>query len=193
MKNTNFKWGAGVAAAISTALLVVACGGTVSPPVVSNDVTAPVTSTTVAALVTAATPMAFPSGVPAFGTTAATTLLFSGNSPTPDFSITSGSNTATGTTTFGSCDFTILTSNFPPGSPLARGQVIVINPCTLAVKTSGAPANGTASTRSVTLNLGGITSDGSSIPVTINANGLVQIFGVVIGTGILTQATGAGS
>ncbi len=190
MKNTNIKWGAGVAAAISTALLVAACGGTVSTPVVTNDVTAPVTSTTVAALSTTATPMAFPSGVPAFGTTAATTLVFSGTSATPDFSIASGGNTATGTTAFGSCDFTILASTFPTGSPLARGQVIVINPCNLVVGTRGAPASGSASTRSVTLTLGNITSDGSSVPVTINSNGTVQIFGVVVGTGTLTQVTG---
>lgn len=191
MKNTNIKWGATVAAALSAALLVVACGGTVAPQVVTNDVVAPVTSATVAALSTAATPMAFPTGVPAFGTTGPTTLVFSGTSATPDFSISSDGNTATGTTTFGSCHFTIQHSAFPKRSPLAEGQVIVIDPCTLAVKTSGAPANGTAGTRSVTLTLGNITSDGSPLPVTINSNGLVQIFGVVVGTGTLAEVTGA--
>ncbi|MDD5332694.1 MAG: hypothetical protein PHS32_03025 [Rhodoferax sp.] len=191
MKNTNIKWGAGVAAAISTALLVVACGGTVAPPVVANDVTAPVTSATVAALSTNATPMAFPTGVPEFGTTAPTTLVLSGTSATPDFSIASGGNTATGVTTFGSCHFTIRTSSFPAGSPLAVGQVIVIDPCNLVVNTSGAPASGSASTRSVTLRLGNIASTGSPVPVTINSNGVVQIYGVPVGTGTLTEVTGA--
>lgn len=189
-----------VAAAISVVALQ--CKSSTSPSqVMVADLSVPMTAAIVPALDKQT--FSLPSGGSFSSTLAAqaTTLTFSaaaGAAPSavlaaPGVTGTDGHPAQfTADVTFGSCDFTIRTSTFPAGSPLAVGQVIVINPCTLAVKTAGGAASGQSSTRSVTLTLGGITSDGTSVPVTINSNGTVQIFGVVVGTGTLTNKTGGG-
>lgn len=136
------------------------------------------------------TPFAFPTGVLGFGTTAPTTLAFTSTSATPSFSIASGVSTATGTTTFGSCIFTIVTSNFPSTSPLAVGQTIIINPCTLNVATAGGRADGSTTTRSVRMTLGTAVSGPVETLVTLNANGTVVINNQTVGTVTVSAVTG---
>ena len=181
-------------ATVLTATLV-ACGGGGSDSGPTPTLT---TSSNLAQSVTARetnavvnTPFAFPTGVLGFGTTAPTTLAFTSTSATPSFSIASGVSTATGTTTFGSCIFTIVSSNFPAG-PLTVGRGdININPCTLNVATAGGRADGSTTTRSVRLTLGTAVSNPVDLPVTINANGTVVINNVTVGTVTVSPVTGS--
>lgn len=191
---------------LTLAATLAACGGGggSSEPapvqVASTDTTAAVTSTSVAALVTTpSTVTTFSNGFnglsdgsgPAPVITGLTTVAFSGTAPA--FTITNGGDTATGVTTFGSCIFTVSTSTFPGGSPLAAGKVVKVNPCNQTASTSGANADGTPVQRDVVLVLGEASSEPVKLAVTVNADGTVLIGTTTIGTVTLTAATGAGS
>lgn len=134
---------------------------------------------------------AFGSGVTEFGTTAATTVAFTSTSTTPDFSIASGTDVATGTTTFGSCIFTITASTFPASSPLATGKTITIHPCNITVATAGVALSSPAATASVALMLGAAASSGVPITVDITEGGALTLNGKSAGTVTLTPVTGA--
>ena len=175
-------------AAISVAALV-ACGGGTDPVLVAaSDTDVSVAPAVAAALVN--TPFAFPSGVAALGTTAATTVQFTSTATTPAFSISSGGNTATGTTTFGSCIFVVSNSTFPAGHPLANGQTVTVNPCTVSLKTSGGVANGQATSRSVAMLLGAAASANASVAVAVNAGGQIVLNGATVATITLTPISG---
>ena len=183
-----------VLAAILTATLA-ACGGGDSSSLGFSSVTStanvstPVTALNAAAVVN--TPFSFPAGVPAFGTTGtATTLALTNTAASPTFSITSGGRTATGVTTFGSCIVTVTASTFLPPSPLAVGQSITINPCSLNVGTSGGAANGSSNATNVSLVLGTVASSNVVLPVIINPNGSVVINNVIVGTVTVAVVTG---
>jgi len=158
--------------------------------VVASDTVLAVNPTTAAAVKD--TPFTF-SSVPALGTTATTTVAFTSTATTPAFSIASGGSTATGTTTFGSCIFAITASTFPAGHALAAGQTVTVNPCNMSVNTTGAAANGVATTRSVALLLGAAASSGQSAVVAVNAGGQLTLNGNSVGTVTLTPISGAGS
>ena len=174
------------------AVTFVACGGGSDTPaqVAAADAALPAAPATTAAV--ANTPFAFPAGVPSFGTTATTTVAFTNTSTTPAFSIASGGNTASGTTTFGSCHFLVTASTFPAGSPLAVGQTVTVNPCNLNVNTAGATANGVATTRSVALLLGAASSAGASVTVAVNPGGQLTLNGNSVGSVTLAPVTGGG-
>lgn len=171
-----------------------ACGGggdstPVTTTTATSNTTAAVTATTTAAVVNQ--PFAFSTGVPAFGTTTATTLAFTSTAASPAFAISADGFAASGPTTFGSCIFTITTSTFPASSPLAVGKSVRVDPCTLTAATSGANANGAAVERAVQVILGTLSSAVRNLPIVVNANGTVVINGVTIGTVTVSVVTGA--
>jgi hypothetical protein len=177
-------------AAVAAAALLAACGGggddTVA--VAATDLTVAAAPQSTAAV--ANIPFSFAGGVPSFGTTATTTLAFTSTATTPAFRIDAGGNTATGTTRFGSCIFTVTGSTFTAPHPLAANAVITINPCSIKIDTAG-KAEGTTSTTEVELVLGTQSSLPATTQVTIAANGQVSINGQVAGSVTLREGTGA--
>jgi hypothetical protein len=177
-------------AIFATASLTACGGGGGEPPptqVVAAATTIPVTATSTA--IATGIPFAFPTGVTEFGTTSTTTVAFTDTSTTPAFSIASGGNTATGTTTFGSCHFKILASTFPSTSKLAVGNVITVDPCSLVADTSGLPGNATAEQKSLALKLGAAASAGTPVTMSVNPGGQLTINGKSAGTVTLQVVT----
>ena len=176
---------------------LVACGGggsDVSAPafatIATSNVTANVTAATSAAVVNQ--PFTFAAGLPAeFGTTTATDVAFTSTDAAPTFSISSNGATATGTTAFGSCIFTVLSSTFPVGSKLAVGQTVRVEPCQLKIATAGATAGGSASNREVKFALGSVSSIGKNFSVLVNADGSVVLGNITIGTVTIGVVTGS--
>jgi hypothetical protein len=201
------KWTIGLA--LSAALA--ACGGGGDNPapapitLAAADTVVPLTSATVASLVPAAgaPPIVatFNSGFSGTNTKpgaggapvdlkGVTTLTFTapatGTAP-PPFTITNGGGTAHGTTTFGSCIFTVTDSTV---TDLPVGTVLTVNPCTLTVPTNGDPANGIPTTQNSTLLLGSTTSSSIPLAVTIDSSGTVTIGSTPAGTVPTTVLTG---
>ena len=178
--------------AVAAVALVTACGGGGSPApvaqVAKTDTALPASPTVTAAVLNTA--FAFPAGVSSFGTTATTTVAFTGTSTTPAFSISSGGKTATGTTTFGSCIFTITSSTFLPPSPLAVGNVVTVEPCYLDLETQGQAANSVSQTRDMSLWLGSTESTETPISVSLSPAGQITINGQSGGTITLAPVTG---
>jgi hypothetical protein len=181
-----------LALAVFAAASLTACGGGGGEPpatqVVAADTTIPANGTTTA-LVTNI-PFTFPAGITEFGTTSTTTVAFTDTSTTPAFSIASAGNTATGTTTFGSCIFKITQSTFASTSKLAQGNTITVEPCSLNVNTAGVTANGVAFTRSIALRLGAAVSSGQPVTLNVNPGGQLTINGKSAGTVTLQFVTG---
>ena len=199
--------------AVSAAVLV-ACGGDVAPTPVASAATVIPTSPATAATATAVlqtvapptAPATFPSGVPALGTTASTTLSVATTTATattptgstvtgPAFTVASGGQTASGVLTFGSCVFTVSASSFPPASPLAVGKQVVVNPCETRVNTSGQTADGTTKPASTTLNLAGTSSTAVSVNTQVGTNGsvtLVSSSGATVPVGTVVTVTPTG-
>jgi hypothetical protein len=167
--------------------ILVACGGGGgdAPLVASANATAPVTSTTVAAVVSE--PFVFSTGVPKFGTATPTTVTLNTAST---FSVTATEGNASGTLAFGSCIFTVTTSTFVAPHPLAIGETVTVNPCSLTIATAGVAAEGNAVARAVSFVLEGNASVANSLQVDIADNGTVIVEGVSLGTVTLTPATG---
>ena len=180
----------GFIVAVGVSALLYACGGggDEQPLGVAGNTTLATNSTTAAAVVN--TPFTFSSGVPAFGTTAATTVQFTSTSTAPAFSVSSGGATASGTTSFGSCVFAVTSSSFPAGHPMAVGQTVTVNPCNLSVNTAGAVANGVATSRSVALLLGAASSAGSGNAIAVTAGGALTLNGNNVGLVTLTPVSG---
>ena len=178
-------------------VVLAACGGGGGNPVTSGplevatqDTVVNANSTTVAGLVNV--PFNYPSGVPAFGTTGATTLTFTSSGSSPGFTITSGGNTAAGTTAFGSCIFTVKQSTFVAPSPLATGNTITVSPCSVKANTNGETADWVPRDRFVYLLLGAILSDGATEQVSVGRNGEVLINGFALGVTVtVVNVTGA--
>ena len=176
-----------------SALLAACGGGGDSTPVRSGtaaaDLTASVTASTAPALLDKR--FSFQNGVVELGTTTDTTLLLSGSTAAPDFSLTAGANTASGVMTYGSCIFTVKQSNFPAKfTKLQVGAVTEIKPCDVVVATAGKPA-GSSSLSTIKLVLGTSFSLPFGVTVTISDSGLVTISGTPFGTVKLQLATGA--
>lgn len=173
-------------------LALAGCGGGNDEPapvlVAPDNVALAAAPATVAAVEDV--PFSFPAGVPALGTTGTTTVAFTSTGTTPAFSIVAEGGTATGTTTFGSCIFAITASTFPAGHALAQGNTVTVNPCNMSVNTTGAVANGVATTRSVALLLGAAASSGQSAVVAVNPGGQLTLNGNSVGTVTLTPVSG---
>jgi hypothetical protein len=182
-----------LALAIFAAASLTGCGGGGGEPtptqVVASATTIPATATSTA--VATGVPFSFPAGISDFGTTVTTTVAFTDTSTTPAFSIAAGGNTATGTTTFGSCHFKILASTFPSTSKLAVGNTITVDPCSIIADTSGISPNATAEQRSLALKLGAAASAGTPVTMSVNAGGQLTINGKSAGSVTLQVVTGA--
>jgi hypothetical protein len=175
---------------LATAL--VGCGGDNDEPAPVAVVPAPTVlaanATTTAAVEDV--PFVFPQGVPELGTTASTSIVFTDTSTTPAFSISSGGNTATGTTAFGSCIFRITASTFPAGHKMAVGNEVTVNPCNIKVETSGLSVDAPAEQRSVALLLGSAASSGNPVTVDVNPGGQLTLNGKAAGTVTIVFVTG---
>src|SRR4051794_12317801 len=122
------KLGLGLISLVAASVLVACGGGHEASLAASSDVTAPVNTGSVAAVVGQG--FTFNSGVTKFGTASPTTVTLNSAST---FSVASTEGTASGNLAFGSCIFTVTTSTFPAGSPLAVGQVVTVHPCSISV------------------------------------------------------------
>jgi hypothetical protein len=185
----------GLLATCATALLV-ACGSSDAPPAPSQvaltNLVAPANANTVSAFLD--TPFTFTNGVAGFGTTSTTTVTFSANAAKPSeplFTIqTPDGGVAKGTTTFGSCIFTVASYTNQRGAAfLAVGDVIRIDPCTFNVATQSAVIGATSS-RNVTLVAGSFVSGVRATQITLSPTGAVLLGGFQIGTVTFGNATG---
>ena len=176
-----------------------ACGGSDDPvPAVIALADAPAltisptTATAATAALTAAPAgFTFPAGVPAFGTTAATTVAFTApaaGTTTPAFSIKSGTGTATGTVSYGSCIFNVTTSTVPG---IVAPTTITVNPCAFDANTAGKTVTA-GSTATITvpaaLILGAATSTAANVTITVTNNGATNT--LTVNGGSLGSVTG---
>lgn len=151
--------------------------------VAAVDTIVQVTPTTVQALEGIA--FAFPVGT--FATPALvnqpTTVRFTNTTVAPPtVTITAANGTATGTTTFGSCRFTITASTMPG---VAVGQQLTASPCQYAVRTSGIAATGRATTVQILLQLGLVPSAPQPAQVAIEPiTGVVTVNNVNTGQSV---------
>lgn len=184
-----------LAAAVSAALVACGGGGSTSTPIAvaaanTSVAISPANGAAATAAVSGQT-FTFPSGAAALGTTASTTVkLTSGAAGSPaKFDIASGTGTATGALTYGSCIFTVAVGSTIPGLP--AGTVLTVNPCTLGIATSGLAANGVPQNGAATLTLGATSSTSLPLTVTISAGGDVSINGSSVGTVTTSRLTGS--
>jgi hypothetical protein len=195
-----------LALTLSALAALVACGGsndyipaTLALADVPAVTIAPATATVAtAALTAAATGFSFPTGVPALGTTAATTVKFTApaaGSTNPAVSITSAGGTAAGTMSYGSCIFNITSSTI---AGIVAPSTIPVSPCAFDVATGGKTVTEGSSASiptTATLLLGtGVTSSGTSVTVTVTNSGgtnTVTVNGGALGTVTGTVTTGA--
>lgn len=192
MFSNGFKF----ALVTSATAALMACGGGSSTParVASTDTTltvGPSTGVAATAAVSGKT-FSFPNGSLG-GTTAATVTLTSGvGGANSTFELKSGADTVTGDYTYGSCIFTIKTTSNATLYPV--GKVVTYNPCSFVVSTAGATADGVATSRNVTFDLGrGGKSSGPIFPVTVNPDGSILVGGLNFGvSATLVAGTGAG-
>ena len=196
---------------LTMAATLAACGGgggdaAPAAKVAVNDVAAvPISqataTTATAALTAVSTGFSFPTGVPDLGTTGvATTVKFTAptvGTTAPGVSIATGTGTASGTLSFGSCIFNITSSTIPG---IVAPKTITITPCAFDADTGGETITQGATntfTTSSTLVLGtGTTSAPADVTVTVtNANGVntVTVNGGSLGTVTGTVLTGGGS
>jgi len=183
------KLGLGLISLVAASAMLVACGGggDASLPQVAatGNLSSNVNAATVGAL--SGESFNFANGVSGFGTNTATAVTLNTNT----FSVASSQGVASGNLTFGSCIFTVTNSTFPAGFPLVAGARVEITPCSMSVTTGGLLVDANAATRAVAFILGISTSVARNLPVDVDANGVVTVNGVRIGTVTLTNATGA--
>lgn len=159
-----------VAAALTSSVLLIACGDKGSTPaqkVAAEDAKITVTENTIPVLFSA--PIQFDS-LPEFGLTTPASLSFSANdtnAASPVFTLVSGTDTAAGVTTFGSCIFTITRV----GHGLMLGQKITVNPCEVNIETSGKAVGSNLTNLRATLTMNGNAGKTEiRYPITIDPN-----------------------
>ena len=170
-----------------------------------NNAQVPVTASTVA--IVQGDAFTFPNGAAfdaGIGANPVTLTFGAPTGVTAPFTLSSGASTATGTTTFASCSFTVVTSNFAAGRGPQVGAVITFQTCNLSatagnVEQGGATVSGTLTLVLTTGANGTGTSAGTAnaitVSVSINADGMIVIDSVVTpadvdsGTGV-SGATG---
>jgi len=183
------------ALAITSGLLLSACGGGDDPIVAATNTTAAINPTSGTAIVTAVskTSFDFATGVSALGTTSATSVTLAApttSGGTPTFNVASTEGTATGDLAFGSCIFKIKTSTYPAAHPLAEGKTVTISPCELTVATSGTVADGAPTTKNVSMLLGTVASQPKPLKIVVDPTGTLAVNGTVIKT-ITVTVSGA--
>lgn len=188
-----------VLSTVAAAVALTACGGGDDPVQTAADVpkvtVSPAnlaTAKAATAALVAAPAITLPAITPKEGPAiaAGTSLKFtaapagSDASTLSGFTMTSGTATATGVMTAGSCRFTVT-----GGTLYTVGQVIVIDPCEIDLATGGASATTTSVT--VALNLGG-TAVTTTAPVTVTITGntvTVSSGGTTVTTGTLSTGS----
>lgn len=189
-----------VAAVLAVGVASTACKDDSTAPkvmVAATDAVVTVNSNVTSALV--GTTFNFAGGAGALAPAVANqnlALTFGGTAtvPTADMVITSSTGATVGTlganVTFGSCIFVVSRSSFPAGHSLALGQTVTVNPCNIRIGTTGAVANGQATSRSVALLLGAAASSGASVIVAVTPSGGITLNGNNVGTVTLTPISG---
>lgn len=192
--NFSTKWV--FALSITATSVLVACGGggggldVISTNIVATNAVVSTTAATGAAVTAGirGVALSFPSGVPALGTTGATTLTL-GSGATPAFTLVSGTTTVEGITTFGSCIFTVTKTNDAANFPI--GKVITVTPCTVTANTAGLATTGATQNVPTTLTLGQISSAAIPVATIIAPDGTISAGGVTFT--VVTPVTGAKS
>lgn len=163
--------------------------------VAASNAVIPANATTVRAI--EGQTFSFPNGAAALAglapelATQPVTLAFSNTAAaTPTFTLTSAGRTATGTTRFGSCTFTVTSSNIPG---VNVGEQLTVNVCQVNAQTGGVQATGQATTVQILLQLGITPSQANQASVSIDPNsGVVTINNVNTGVSVtLVVQTGA--
>lgn len=158
------------------------------------------TATVLASVATAAAPVTFAtgfagtnaSGAPVAVTEAAKVAFTANATDTtkPSFAIESASGKATGTTTLGSCTFTVVTSTYPAGSAFGAGQSFKVDPCTVTIPVAGKTADGIAIAVGTQWTFGNATAT-NNVPVAISSTGVVTVAGVALPiTVVVSDKTG---
>jgi len=177
-----------------------ACGHShpTAPLVATSDLTVDIGAANIAALLPAAgaSPTTFtfsngfsgtgPSGA-AFNVPSGTTVEIDGTASAPTFQFT-GNGTASGTLTFGSCDFKVTSATGGFAGLLTLGT-LKVTPCSLTANTSG-HLSGSTSTVTVVLTLGNNSSVAIPLLIQINSDGTVSINGHNVGTVTVGASTG---
>ena len=119
-----------------------------------------------------------------------TTVRFTNTATAPIGTITAANGTASGPASFGSCIFTIQSSNIPG---ITVGQVITVNLCQYNVLTQGLEARGQATVVNILLQLGLTPSAAAQAQVSIDpVTGIVTVNNVNTGVSVvLVVATGS--
>jgi hypothetical protein len=186
-------------AASTAALVLFACGEKTSEPkteIATEDAEVQVTAATIPILYAA--PLVFSAGVPELGTTTATTLTFTANdtnAATPVFNVKSGTDSASGVTTFGSCIFTVTRTTYSPPT-LQMGAQIEIEPCEVNVATGNKEVGVDLEDVTATFTLGNGNATPPAFDVKIEANGDVVVIlpngnEVIVGEVDIVETSGA--
>lgn len=179
------------AASAVTLLVLAACGGggadAPSAQVATSDVKVGASPTTTEAM--ANQTFTFEGGIAAFGTTTATDLTFTSGT---SFSASADGKTATGTTGYGSCIFTVKTTSFAPTHPL--GQVDTphrIHPCEIEIQARGVAATGVPASANARLVLANLASRNITAAIRILPDGQLIVGQALFGTVPTAPPTGA--
>jgi len=185
---------AAAAAVAALALTLTACGGNSDDLndltlVATTNVTAAANANTTSAVV--GTGFVFSSGVPELSTASATTVTFTAASDTtPSFKIESTEGTATGTTTFGSCIFTVAASTYPSTHTLGLGAVVRISTCVFDIQSAGVVI-GAAQQIPLQFTLGSAASIPQPLAIQIGTDGQVTLGNRTLGQVTVGEASGA--
>jgi len=179
------------------ALFLTQCKDAVAPEkVVTEDIVVPITVATVAAV--EGVTFSFPAAAGAVLAPALANQPFSvaftntaSATPTASFAVPGATGTdgqpgrIVATTTFGSCIFTVTSTNLP-NIPLT----ITVNPCSINASTGGVPATGASTTVGAAVVFGTATSGTAVVVVNVSPTGVVTINGANAGTVTVVSVTG---
>lgn len=179
------------AASAAALLALAACGGgggDSSAQVAASDVKVSASPTTTDAM--ANKTFTFESGIAALGTEGtATDLTFTNGT---SFSASAGGKTASGTTGYGSCIFTVKTSSFEPTHPLGMIDAPYrIHPCEIEIKSGGVAATGVPASVNARLVLANLASRNVTTAIRILPGGQLMVGEALFGTVPTVPPTGA--
>lgn len=179
------------AASAAALLTLAACGGggdSSSTQVAASDLKVSASPTTTEAMANQV--FTFESGIAALGTDGtATDLTFTNGT---SFSASAGGKTATGTTGYGSCIFTVKTTTFAPSHPL--GQVDTphrIDPCEIEIQSRGVAATGVPASANARLVLANLASRNITAAIRVLPDGQLMVGQALFGTVPTAPPTGA--
>jgi endoglucanase len=167
---------------LAVCVFVSACGGGAAEAPLNNtpaaaainvtDTTTAIDPATIAAV--SGKTFDFPNGIPALGTTGATSLTIT-NSTIKTFDVKSAAGNYSGTFGFGSCIFNVKNSTL---ASVPTGTIITVLTCNLTAATNGQIANGSVVNTPIVLVLGTLSSSPVTLPVAVSTTGQVTINGV---------------